>query len=121
MTQHETLSLERRVAQAIRYKLTGGGCPTGGSLGECPAVYEAYLQDGGVRYFYAHIYLWTAGKHLKASEVARWVEDAGGHVMTINHQIHDPYNNVTDGFCEDGAISWLVEFSDKPASLRDAV
>ncbi len=118
----QSLSLERRVANSLNFHLTGGGCPTNGSLGECPAVYETYVRDDGVRYCYAHVYIWTAGKekNLKATEVARWVEEAGGFVDTISHHLYDPGNFVTDGICEDGSLSWLVEFTDKQISFGDA-
>ena len=109
------------VSAAINRNLNGGSCPvTGKSRGECAAVYEHWQQpETGKRYFFAHVYIWPTDHNPTATEVAKWARDAGARDVMISHQLHDPYNGTIDGVCEDGALAWLVEFSDTTDGYGD--
>ena len=97
------------VAASLNARLNGGTCPGNGALGECPACYELDRYPG--RYC-AHVYVWKAGQQiLKAADVAAWCESAGAGDIVISQLLHDPTNETFDGICDDGALSWLVEFS----------
>lgn len=102
------------VHAAINHHLNGGACPVGGvSRGECAAVYQHWQHpETGERFFYAHVYIWPTDRNPTATEVAKWARDAGARHILISHELHDPGNGTIDGVCEDGALAWLVEFTD---------
>ncbi|TAK98583.1 MAG: hypothetical protein EPO09_02235, partial [Aquabacterium sp.] len=109
-----------RVSSYINTKLNGDQCPNATSLGECPATYLTFIYPSdGRSCFYSHVYLWTAGQHLKPSEIATWFKEADCHEITISQHMVDEGNMITDGRCQDGAISLLVEFHDRPYKPAD--
>lgn len=100
----------------INGHMNGGGCPTGGSLGECCAI--SYQRGhSGNRYYVASLYLWPAASTLKPAEVAKWFRDAGCSWVTVNAVLDDEDNDVVDGASTmDGARAWDVHFG-APADL----
>jgi hypothetical protein len=96
------------VMNALNQRLHGGTCPGAGALGECAAAYPFDPYPG--RYT-ANVYIWKAGQQtLKAATLAAWVAAAGGSDIVIRQDIHDPDNDTFEGFCHDGALSWIVDF-----------
>jgi len=83
------------------------GCPTDKSMGECPCLER--MESYNHRYR-AYLYIWRAGFHLTAAQVAGWFTEAGAQDVFITHVLHDPYNDTLEGTCNDGAKNWLVEF-----------
>ena len=83
------------------------GCPTDKSMGECPYL---ELMDESSNRYRAYLYIWHAGFHLTAAQVAAWFTEAGAHDVFITHVLHDPYNDTLEGVCSDGVKNWLVEF-----------
>lgn len=84
------------------------GCPDQRSMGECPCLEPMDEKAGSYR---AYLYIWPAGFHLTAAQVANWFYAMGAREVFISHVLHDPWNETFEGSCNDGAKNWLVEFA----------
>ena len=110
MSEHIEFDLGA-LSSLVNSKLHDGSCPDGRALGECPAMYETFV-NSTYTYYYAHVYVWKRGQGvLKPRDVASWFEQAGAKYVTVSHHLEDSGNFVHDGVCEDGAWSWLVDFT----------
>lgn len=99
------------VLEAINARMTGGGCPTAGSLGECAAITEIHAEGSARSYYTAHLYLWPAARDLSASEVARWFYQLGCSDVTVSAVLYNKENNIFDGASiDDGVRPWDVSF-----------
>lgn len=113
----ELLIQERRVdteqeptpitCEQIQEQMTGGGCPTGDSLGECAAMWR----NGNS--WTAALYIWDANFN-DSTAVAKWFHKLGAVDVLIGHTLYDTNNGDRNGEVpEGGARQWLVEFSTK--------
>lgn len=93
--------------EQVQEKMTGGGCPTAGSLGECAAMWHS-----GNRWT-AALYIWDANFN-DSTAVAKWFRELGAVDVSIVHTLYDTSNGDRNGEVpEGGARQWLVEFSTK--------
>ncbi|QIE87008.1 hypothetical protein [Pseudomonas nitroreducens] len=91
--------------EQIQEQMTGGGCPTAGSLGECAAIWRS-----GNRWT-AALYIWDADFN-DSTTVAKWFQELGARDVFIGHTLYDTNNGDRNGEVpEGGARQWLVEFS----------
>ncbi|MGY2141956.1 hypothetical protein ACW9I5_04665 [Pseudomonas azotoformans] len=93
--------------EQIQEQMTGGGCPTAGSLGECAAMWRS---DNS---WIAALYIWDVNFN-DSTAVANWFHKLGAVDVFIGHTLYDTYNGDRNGEVpEGGARQWLVEFSVK--------
>jgi hypothetical protein len=83
------------------------GCPDALSMGECPCLDQ---REPGSNNYQAYLYIWPAGFHLTAAQVAGWFTEMGANDVFITHVLHDPWNETFEGSCNDGAKNWIVDF-----------
>jgi len=103
-----------RLWQIISERMTGvpgGGCPTHGSLGECPIMSQMCEAKSSRRPVYiASLYIWDETFNDSAL-VAKWFEDAGAESVSVAWVLYDDGYEVRDGHCEeDNVRAWEVTF-----------
>jgi hypothetical protein len=101
----------------IRSKLYSGLCPGQGARGELAYIEHTGTTPRGSDHYYARLYVWD--DKVTGREVASWFKDAGADTVEIDQQIHDEWNNVYEGRCEDGVRSWDIKFA-TPATEKPA-
>lgn len=93
--------------EQIQEQMTGGGCPTAGSLGECAAMWRSGNS------WTAALYIWDANFN-DSTAVAKWFHKLGAVDVFISHTLYDTNNGDRNGEVPEGsARQWLVEFSTK--------
>lgn len=100
--------------EQIQQCMTGGGCPTAGSLGECAAM---WCNEG---VWTAALYIWNPSFH-DSSTVAGWFRSLGASEIEITHTLYSTANGDRDGQCFEGVTrQWLVQFTmrEAPRELR---
>ena len=99
------------VLEAINRRMTGGGCPTAGSLGECAAITESHAKGSASSYYTAHLYLWSGADDLTPSEVAGWFHALGATDVVVSAVLYDKDNNILNGSSiDDGVRPWDVSY-----------
>lgn len=93
----------------IRSKLHQSICPGQGARGELIGIEHVCTAPNGADHYYSRLYVWD--DKVTGREVAAWFKEAGAAEVEINQQIHDEWNNVFEGRCEDGPRSWDIKFS----------
>lgn len=109
--QHAPTDAKRELTpitcEQIQEQMTGGGCPTAGSLGECAAMWRSDNR------WTAALYIWDANFN-DSTAVAKWFHKLGAVDVFIGHTLYDTNNGDRNGEVpEGGARQWLVEFSIK--------
>lgn len=93
--------------EQIQEQMTGAGCPTAGSLGECAAIWRSDNR------WTAALYIWDVNFN-DSTTVAKWFHKLGAVDVFIGHTLYDTNNGDRNGEApEGGARQWLVEFSIK--------
>ena len=110
------------VLESINRRMTGGGCPTAGSLGECAAITESRAEGSASSYYTAHLYLWSGADDLTPAEVAGWFHALGATDVVVSAVLYDKDNNILNGSSiDDGVRPWDVSyFLPQNASLSGA-
>ena len=99
------------VLEAINRRMTGGGCPTAGSLGECAAITESRAEGSASSYYTAHLYLWSGADDLTPAEVAGWFHALGATDVVVSAVLYDKDNNILNGSSiDDGVRPWDVSY-----------
>lgn len=91
--------------EKINAKMHEGKCPASGSLGECPV-----LDNTSENRWWAALYIWDKTFN-DSSAVASWFHELGAEDVMISHVLYDSCNGDKDGYCEDGAKAWHVDFT----------
>lgn len=99
-----------RVFNALCDRLSGGGCPQPGMIGECAAIDHLTSAGDGYDVYTASIYIWRHGFDDPA-ELADWLHVAGAVDVRIAHVLLDEVNGDLNGRTIDGARAWDVTFS----------
>lgn len=99
------------VLEAINRRMTGGGCPTAASLGECAAITESRSDGSTSSYYTAHLYLWSGSDDLTPAEVADWFHAIGATDVVVSAVLYDKDNNILNGSSiDDGVRPWDVSY-----------
>lgn len=102
---------ERRILEAIDYRMNGGGCPTAVSLGECAAITQRGAEGSAGSYYTAHLYLHSGADGLTSSEVAGWFHALGAADVIVSAVLYDKDNNILNGSSiDDGVRPWDVSY-----------
>ncbi len=104
------MTILKNLMAVINGHMNGGSCPTGASLGECPAISELRGHYGHT-FYAADLYLWPAAEQLTAATVAGWFTQAGCRDVVVSHVLDDADNDTHDGRTIDGARHWDVSFN----------
>jgi hypothetical protein len=99
-------------ASHIRSKLHSSTCPGQGARGELAYIEHHSQTDDGRPRYYARLYVWD--DNATAREVVGWFKEAGARYVQIDQQIHDEWNDIHEGRCEDGVRSWDILFVTEP-------
>ncbi len=92
----------------INTKLTGGGCPKAGSLGECAATYHIHTLKN-LEVYEAYIYLWDDSFE-DFSQIGQWFLDNGAKEAYVTWVMFSTLNGDRDGKTEDGARAVIVTY-----------